>query len=95
MHTEKQKKGPESDVSASLHDFLSVSANRYAYSARCVIFSAIKDVGARGPVNDLGNAACHFIFSFHFLTACSWYDFSSREYECVACMRSETYPITP
>lgn len=23
----------------------------------------------QGPVNDLGNAACHFIFSFHFLTA--------------------------
>lgn len=23
----------------------------------------------QGPVNDLGNATCHFIFSFHFLTA--------------------------
>lgn len=28
------------------------------------------DVGA-GPVNDLGNAVCHFIYSFYFLTACS------------------------
>lgn len=52
--------------------------------------------GARGPVNDLGNAECHFIFSFHFLTTRSWYDFSLPEYECAAsCTSSETYPITP
>lgn len=47
-----------------------------------------------GAVIDPGNAACHFIFHFHFLTVRSWYDFSSPEYECVACMGSETYPIS-
>lgn len=106
-----QKNAPhlsQFDVDASARRFTAASLNYKAHLFACFIIffvrlgDSCRDKHAvelcdlvQGPVNDLGNAMCHFIFSFHFFTVCS-----SAAHAMISvcermCGRMWTYPRIP